>query len=329
MSEDAEPSRHVPQAGSILYDGRMELEFIRWLQETLPSDRRLSLGIGDDAAIVDFSRNSNLVITSDLLCDGVHFVLNETPLEQVGYKAAAVSLSDLAAMAASPIAISVSLLLPRETKIAATQRIMEGMFALAREFDFSIAGGDTNTWNDGLAIDVTAIGTKARSSSFLRSAARPGDAILVTGELGGSILGKHLSFQPRVNQALQLDRQYSIHAAMDISDGLLLDLSRILEQSNTGARLDLTQIPISAAARRLESTRNGKTALGHALSDGEDFELLFTVPAGDAREILKRQPIDIPITRIGEIIEGSGMVGIDSDGNENKLAPSGYEHGTS
>ena len=306
----------------------MEIEFVRWLNKTIPHDSRLTLGIGDDAAIVDFSQHSNFVMTSDLLCDGVHFIASETPFEMIGRKAVAVSLSDLAAMAASPIAVSISLLLPNNTEGSSSEQIIQGILSLAREYDFAIAGGDTNTWNAGLAIDVTAIGTKQRPSSFLRSGAQPGDSILVTGELGGSILGTHFTFQPRVKQALELDRQFSIHAAMDISDGLLLDLSRILEQSSVGARLELESIPVSAAAKKLEETRQEKSALSHALSDGEDFELLFTAPPSEAEKILNRQPIDVPITRIGRITAEPGMVGIDANGNETFLDPLGFVHGS-
>jgi thiamine-monophosphate kinase len=221
----------------------METEFIRWLRGRLPAHPQLLLGPGDDAAVLRLTRSDGCVVTSDLLNDGVDFVLDQCDPRLVGRKSLAVNLSDLAAMAARPVAAVVSLLLPQAGALTLAQQLFEGLLPLAEEFHVAVAGGDTNTWDGRLVICVTAIGEGTGDRPLCRNGALPGDELLVTGRLGGSLLGKHLHFTPRVREALTLHARYRLHVATDISDGLTLDLSNILTESGCGAVLDNSACP--------------------------------------------------------------------------------------
>jgi thiamine-monophosphate kinase len=239
----------------------------------------------------------------------------------------AVNLSDLAAMAARPLAALVSLALPRQGGKALAVELYEGLIPLAEEFEVAIAGGDTNTWDGPLVMSVTAVGELAGREPLLRSGARPGDEVLVTGAFGGSILGRHFDFQPRVREALFLNANYELHAAIDVSDGLSLDLSRVAEESGCGALVDLEAIPIDADAYQLaESLNDGRTALDHALSDGEDFELILAAPPQEAQRLLQDQPLRAPLARIGRFLSEPGLWQTAPEGGRRPLPPRGYEH---
>ncbi len=164
----------------------MEREFIRWLGERLPRSLRGPLSLADDAALVELAAGQRVVATVDMLTEGVDFVWRQDSPERVGRKALAVNLSDLAAMAAKPLAGVVALALPREEGLELAQRLYEGLIPLAERYDLTIAGGDTNTWNGPLVISITLLGTVGESGPLLRSGAQPGDAIVVTGSFGGS-----------------------------------------------------------------------------------------------------------------------------------------------
>jgi thiamine-monophosphate kinase len=309
----------------------MESQFYHWLQSNLSESNNLRLGIGDDAAILNLASNTDTVVTTDMLTAGVDFLIEDVDLKKVGHKALAVNLSDLAAMAANPIAVVVSLALPEQGirgrsayELAVT--LYEGMFPLAEQFEVAIAGGDTNTWHGPLAISITAIGSTTHHGPLLRRGAVSGDLLLVTGLLGGSILGWHLEVQPRVHEALLLNERYELHAAIDVSDGLALDCSRLAIASNCGAALELGTIPIAPAAHQLASQDN-HTPLEHALGDGEDFELVLAVPPQVAQQILQDQPLEIPITHIGQMIDQPGLWQQDQDGKRKPLEPTGWLHG--
>ena len=303
----------------------MERDFLRRLLPRLPGHKRLLLGPGDDAALLALARDNACVVTTDMLMDGIDFELGKCDVKLVGRKSLAVNLSDLAAMAARPVGAVISLALPRSGGEALALELYEGLIPLAEEFETAIAGGDTNSWAGPLVISITAIGEVASGKEWRRSGARPGDEILVTGSFGGSILGKHFDFTPRVREALFLSERYEIHAAMDVSDGLSLDLSRLCEASGCGALLDLQQVPISPAAIELES-RDGRPALEHALGDGEDFELILAVVPAIAEELLAKQPLGVPLTRIGRFVKEAGLWQNAPDGTLLPLAPRGYEH---
>ncbi len=306
----------------------MESEFLAWLDERLGSHPLLQLGPGDDAALLRLGERTSHAVTADLLTEHVDFRLGEATPRRIGHKALAVNLSDLAAMAARPVAAIISLALPRQGALALAQGLYEGILPLAERFDVAIAGGDTNTWDGPLVIAITAIGEVAQGEALTRSGAQSGDAVVVTGEFGGSILGRHLDVEPRVDEALKLVARGPMHAGMDVSDGLSLDLSRMCRASGVGAVIDLSTIPIASAAEEL-SKRPGdsQSAIDHALSDGEDFELIFAIPPATAQELLATQPLEVPLTQIGTFVEKEGLWQRDANGNESPLEPRGYLHG--
>lgn len=305
----------------------MEIELITQLRQRLPSHPLLNLGIGDDAAILDGAQGTDWVVTVDMLTDQVDFLLDQVDPRRVGRKALAVNLSDLAAMASRPVAAVVALVLPRENGMELALGLYEGMIPLAEEFGIAIAGGDTNSWDGPLAISVTAIGQTTPRGPLKRGGARPGDWILVTGSLGGSILEHQFDFQPRVREALVLAERYDLHAGIDISDGLARDLSHIVEESGCGAVVDPSSIPISEDAVRLaKETADSLTPLDHALGDGEDFELILAVPHEDARRMIADQPLDVPVTAIGAFVDEPGIWQLDEEGKRLPLPVQGFEH---
>lgn len=308
----------------------MEHEFVRWLAARLPSSPHLRLGLGDDAAVLRWSVDGEAVLTTDAVTDGVDFLLSDVEPELVGHKALAVNLSDLAAMAAEPVAVVVSLVLPRQgarglSALELAEELYRGMLPLAERFDVAIAGGDTNTWDGRLVISVTAVGRTTDRGPLTRSGARPGDELLVTGALGGSILGRHLHVEPRVREALVLHEQYPLHAGIDVSDGLALDASRLATASGCGVALLLGAIPVSTDALRLASS-TGRLPMDHALGDGEDFELLLAAKPEAAEQIVQDQPVGVPITRIGWFVEKPGLWQVGDDGVLRPLEATGYEH---
>jgi thiamine-monophosphate kinase len=303
----------------------MEREFLDWLKQQLSPSPNI-LGIGDDAAVLSWTGGNGVVVTTDAVTDDVDFRLGEISPEQAGHKALGVNLSDLAAMAAEPVAAFVTLVLPRDGALRLAKRIINGMIPLAERHGIQIAGGDTNVWDGRLVISVTAIGRTTARGPLTRSGARPGDELLVTGTLGGSILGRHLAVEPRVAESLRLHAAYDLRAGIDVSDGLALDASRLAAASDCGVALDLASVPISDAARRLSAT-TGRVPLDHALGDGEDFELLIAAPHSEAGRILRDQPLDVPVTRIGRFVETPGLWQT-TDGGVTlaPLAPSGFQH---
>ena len=183
----------------------VEQQFIAWLRERLPPHPLLRLGPGDDAALLRMAGIDECVITVDLLTDGVDFILAEVDPRRVGRKAIAVNLSDLAAMAAGPLAAVFAVALPRQGGFELAVQLYEGILPLADEYDLAIAGGDTNSWDGPLVITATLLGRVTARGPLRRSAREPGDRIIVTGAFGGSILGRHFDFLPRVREALLLN----------------------------------------------------------------------------------------------------------------------------
>jgi thiamine-monophosphate kinase len=313
----------------------MELELIRWLREHVPRHPRAPLGLSDDAALVALAGRSDIVVTIDTLTDGVDFRLEYDDPRRIGRQALAANLSDLAAMAAQPLAAVISLVLPREGSgtsdaLQLAIALYEGMLPLAAEYDVAIAGGDVNTFAGPLAISVTALGQPSGRGPLLRSGGRAGDWLLVTGLLGGSILGRMFDFTPRVREALELHQRYELHAGIDISDGLALDLSRLAAESGCGAVLYVDQVPISADAYRLAEQENAAdrsaAALQHALSDGQDFELLLAAPPETAQAIVRDQPLDCKVTHVGELLAETGLWRQDRAGQRRKLEAIGWLH---
>jgi thiamine-monophosphate kinase len=234
----------------------------------------------------------------------------------------AVNLSDIAAMAGRPIAAVVGLVVPRSGNPTLIHELNAGLHEVAERFQVPIVGGDTNSWEGGLVVSVTVLGESEKP--ILRSGAQPGDALFVTGTLGGSILGRHLDPQPRISEALQLRSLVPLHALIDISDGLSQDLGHILSESGCGAILDAEAIPLHPDATTLSQT-SGKSPLEHALGDGEDFELILVVSPEDA-ERLTAQPVPgITLSRIGTCVREPGMW-LQESGKLVPLMPRGWNH---
>lgn len=302
----------------------MEVELIAWLRERLPPHPLLRLGPGDDAALIALDERGQCLATVDMLMDGVDFRLAEADPRRVGRKALAVNLSDLAAMAGRPVAALVALALPRQHGFTLAQQLYEGMLPLADRHQVAIAGGDTNSWDGPLCISITVLGQPTARGPLRRSAARSGDWIIVTGAFGGSIHGRHFDFEPRVDEALLLHDRYTLHAGIDVSDGLALDLARLAQESGCGAALNLDRVPIADAARRDSAGQHA--ALERALGDGEDFELILAVPPDDARRMLAEQPLKVPLTHVGQFVTDRGLWCPDARGELRPLAPTGYLH---
>lgn len=304
-------------------DPRPEFAFIEAIRSRTLSHPSVRLGIGDDAAVLRIPPPGDCLVTVDMLMEGVDFRLPETAARDVGRKALAVSLSDIAAMAGRPLAAVISLALPQKAGRAFAEEVQAGIEALAREFDVAIAGGDTNAWDGPAVLCSTVIGVPTGAGPVRRSGAQVGDWILVTGDLGGSLAGKHISFRPRVQEALALHEAAALHAMIDVSDGLAADLHHILDESGVGAMLRAADIPVSAAARQMAGT---KTPIEHALGDGEDFELLFTVSPEDGRRLLANRPFEAPLAVIGEITAERGCTIVDASGRCAPLPPQGWVH---
>jgi thiamine-monophosphate kinase len=303
----------------------MEQSFLAWLRgrtRTLPT---VAVGIGDDAAVLDVPTGQQLVATTDAIIDGVDFIVGEHDLRDIGYKSIAVNLSDIAAMGASPMAALVTLSLPSEdaTRIAAS--LYEGILECAAEYGISIAGGDISVYDGPLSISVTLLGTVKAGHAWLRSGAKEGDAIVLTGAVGGSLLGRHLRPVPRIALAKQLRDLDSVHAAIDVSDGLSLDLDRLCAASGVGAELDLSLIPIHADANARSRTTGGLPAIEHALGDGEDFELVLAIDGATCDELIRTRP-ELTLHRIGTFVGRTGLWSKTAS-DMKRLSPSGFIHG--
>lgn len=301
----------------------MEQSFVAWAKMRAARLPQVKLGIGDDAAVLDGSRG-DIVVTTDSLLDGTHFILSEVNPRRVGRKLVNVNLSDLAAMAAEPEALFVSLCLPKNNSDALAAEIFEGICEAADEVNCAIAGGDTNCWNGPLALHLTAVGRAQNCGVWTRSGAQAEDVIVVTGPLGGSLLGKHLDFEPRLSWARAVRDSVPIHAAMDISDGLTIDLLRMCNASGCGAVLDMADIPISEAAERM-AHQSGRDALSHALGDGEDFELLIALPESELPKLRSIVGAGQAI-QVGRFISRTGLWARRGSRIE-QLPATGYVHG--
>lgn len=306
-----------------------EFELIRRLTRSLPANASVVTGAGDDCAVLDIgSPGRQLLFKTDAVVEGIHYT-PDVPPETIGHKALARCLSDIAAMAGTPSAALVTIALPQNFDAAFIERIYAGMSALAKKHDVAIVGGETTTNPERTLISVALIGYAPSGKSVLRTGAKPGDAIFVTGELGGSLAGKHLNFEPRLAEARWLAEHFSIHAMLDISDGLAGDLHHLLTAGSAGAELLKTAVPISRAAKELaRKGSSAKPAFVAALTDGEDFELLFTVAAKDAVPLLdawKKQFPNLRLSCIGKIIKGEGIIIRDKSGAR-PFNANGYTH---
>jgi len=301
-----------------------EIDFVDWIRAQGETGPAVALGPGDDCAIV-LCGGQPVLVSTDQLLDGVHFEVSRFGAEAFGRKAMARALSDLAAMAAAPLAAVASVALPPGFPREDAEAMYRGRRTVSDEFRCPVVGGDVACWPGALAMSVTVFGAPGGHEPVLRSGAKAGDAICVTGRLGGAWLtDRHLTFRPRIDEARRLAARCGLHAMIDISDGLALDLWRLCRASGVGADIEADRVPAHGDA----PAGRDITPLQAALADGEDYELLFTLPAEQAEELLRDQPVGVPVTRIGTVVTGDGLALVDADGTREALEPTGWEHGT-
>ena len=294
-----------------------------WFKEQRRLDpQTFPIGIGDDMAEIRVGEAASVLVTTDMLLDGTHFDLKTATLEQVGYKAMAASLSDCAAMATIPLAAVVAVALPSGFGQRQLQTLHAGITRAADKYDCPLVGGDITSWTSPhpFAINVTMLSRRGENAPVRRDGARAGDVVYVTGSLGGSVYRKHLEFEPRVGEALQIAGAVTLHAMMDLSDGLSTDLNRICHQSGVGAVIEAASIPISEDAGRCDDP------LRAALDDGEDFELLFTLAPEQGEQLIQTWDGPVAMTQIGHITAAEGMWLHKPDGQLVELRPGGYDH---
>src|SRR5437588_1135828 len=299
-----------------------EFAYIDWLRRRTPADPRVLIGLGDDTAALRLTPGAPCLVTTDMLLEGSCFRLAEAGPRRVGRKAMAVNLSDIAAMAGRPVAAVVSVGLPRQGGRALAEELYLGLREVADAFGTAVVGGDTNSWDGPLTVNVTLLGEATERGAVRRGGARAGDWLLTTGAFGGSILGKHLDFTPRVREALRLHEAAPLHAMIDVSDGLAADVAHLCQESGCGAVLRAEAIPITDAARGM---KDGCSPLEHALGDGEDFELVFAVAPEDGRRLLEAQPLPgVTLAAIGEVVDQG--LWLEENGRRRPLPPKGYVH---
>jgi thiamine-monophosphate kinase len=303
-----------------------EFGLIRKLQKIIESNRpsrsSVVVGIGDDCAVLRSGDPGKLLLyTCDPMVEGVHY-LAQTPPRQIGWKAMARNLSDIAAMGGLPRWAVVSIGLRPATPVKYVERIYDGLRAAAGKFGCQIVGGDTAHVRREQFVVVALLGEVEKSTLTLRSGAKIGDSVLVTGTLGGSLRGKHLKFTPRVAEARWLAQNFPIHAMIDLSDGLSGDLQRLVEagKNRVGFEVFAAEVPISPAARG---------SLNAALNDGEDFELLFTIDPRNVTTLRKQwlRKFKLQLTEIGSVVRSPGKVSlVTANGRKRFLTHSGYDH---
>lgn len=304
-----------------------EREAIRRLARHVGAGTDVTAGIGDDCAVARIEGSPwDLVLTTDPVIEGVHFLPDIAP-ERIGHKAAGRCLSDIAAMGAEPLWVLIDLVATPDESMERLERIYNGATALCGRHGAAIIGGDLAR-GPRLELHVFAVGRVPRGTAIPRGGARPGDRLYVTGTLGGSLAGKHLDFEPRVPEGAFLREGGWAAAMLDVSDGLAADVRRMAEQSRCGVELWPHAIPIAEAARAAGGTRS---ALEHALCDGEDFELLFAVREDHASEFETAWAAHFPLpaTPVGRILDASqGLVMLGADGVAHAMNADGYQHFT-
>lgn len=294
----------------------------------LPARADVVVGAGDDCAVVRPAGGGRYdwLLKSDPVIEGVHFE-SEAPPRAVGHKALGRVLSDVAAMGGEPLWVLVDLVLRSGRDTAWAEAAYAGLSRLARRSGVAVVGGDTSR-GAVRELHVFAVGRVPRGKAVLRSGARAGDALYVTGGLGGSLAGRHLRFEPRLAEGAWLREEGWATAMMDVSDGVAADLPRLAAASRLGARLRRAALPLSVAAKQA-ARRDGIPAWRHALGDGEDFELLLTVRARTAAAFERawRRQFDLPCTLVGSMTAQRGVIDlVDEEGHDTRLGEQGFEH---
>lgn len=295
-----------------------EIDLIKRLSKGFRLDKTVIKGPGDDTAVIKWTKERCLLYTCDMTVEGVHFDLRKATPFQAGWKALGRNISDIGAMGGVPKYAVVSLAIGPERKLSVADGICKGLKSIADKFGVSIVGGDM-AGSKNIVIDVSLIGEVEREKLTLRSGAKIGDVILITGSLGRSIKGKHLNFTPRVTEAREILKKFKINSMIDVSDGLVLDLKRILEASGVGACIYESAIPLSRDA----------VSVNNALYDGEDYELLFTMGVEEARRFFRTtfNKMKTPVSLIGGIAaKKNGYKIVREDGKEEDVEIKGYLH---
>lgn len=326
-----------------------EFGLIAQIRRRAPIGRRggVLLGIGDDAAILDPGGPRLLLVTTDMLVEGVHFALATTSPYALGRKALAVNLSDIAAMGGTPRYALIALAAPPVTPARLLRELYRGVCAEAKRFNVSLVGGDTCAAPAGLTLGLTVLGEVPRRQAVTRAGARPGDRIWVTGTLGGSAAGlaalqrgwgtrrsedawvrravrRHRLPEPRCAAGRRLAARRIATAMLDLSDGLASDLARLCEESRVGVRIDAGRLPLDPAAQRL-APRLGADALAWAVGGGEDYELVFTSrrPAAAVRAAM---PPGVRATEVGIVVEQRHGRTIEGPHGLTRPLIGGYDH---
>ncbi|MFZ5876464.1 MAG: thiamine-phosphate kinase [Nitrospirota bacterium] len=310
---------------------------------------QLRLGVGDDAAVVRPKPNTEILVTTDVLVEGVDFERGNTPFERLGEKALAANLSDIAAMGGRPTVFFVSLSIPARAAVRAADALYRGLGRCARRYGVTLGGGDVSAapcWS----VAVTVLGEVARGRALTRAGARPGDLLCVTGTVGDSraglallqrggrtprglarshvkrLIGRHQLPTARIQIGRQLADQRLATAAIDLSDGLAADVRHLCEASKVGVEIDLSALPMSTALRQYaEAVR--RDPIGYALGGGEDFELLIAIPPKHLARAQRLADPHAPLTVIGRITSArKGLTVVDGTGRRRPLPNVGYEH---
>ena len=295
-----------------------EFGLIDMVKKMIKLDSSVVKGIGDDAAVLDFSKDKYLLLTSDMLIEGIHFKKN-TPAFKIGRKALACSISDIASMGGIPKNAVISLGLPQNLSISFVRDLYKGLINIANKFKINIVGGDTNRAKR-VIIDVALLGEVEKKNLILRSNAKPKDSIFITGTIESTLkTGKHLTFRPRLKEARFLSKRYRINSMIDISDGLAQDLGHILEQSNKGAVIYEKAI-----------LKKKGTSLKDVLYGGENFELIFSLSQKEARRLLRDKSqgkVKFTVSEIGSITKTKNkLIFIDAKSKRRSLKLKGFRH---
>jgi thiamine-monophosphate kinase len=278
------------------------------LLRDLPGSRRL---IGDDCAVVECSRAKNLlVLKTDCVVEKIHFKPTTGPA-LVGWKAMMRPLSDFAAVSAVPQFALITLIVPASRSISWVRKLYRGLQHAASRFDVAIVGGETTATRGPAAISVSVSGFVEKSRWISRRGGKKGDDLFVTGRLGGSLRGKHLRFVPRVHESRWLTKNFRIHAMMDLSDGLGVDLPRLARASKLGFKIDKKSLPLAPGAK-----------IDNAISDGEDYELLFAISSRDRARLEPAWRKKFPRLRLTRI----GFLTQPLNHSTSQLLPRGYVH---
>ena len=287
-----------------------ELAFIEYI-----SKQPFTKGIGDDCAVLEYSKSKYMLVTCDMIIEGTHF-LKAAEGRDIGWKAMAVNISDIASMGGTPKYAALSVGIPPGKGARFLKGMYKGIEDVCNKFNICVIAGDTNK-SEKTVINVTLLGFVKKSCLVTRSNAKPGDFIFVTGALGRG-KRKHLKFLPRLGEARRLAENFNIHSMIDLSDGLAMDLTRLTRASSVGARVYKSLIPLSEESEPIDKT----------VTAGEDFELLFTAPLGAAKRIIKDMAKgNLPVTLIGEVVKKKfGVKLVEDDGRAKLLKPEGYKH---